>query len=372
MEIFLVGGAVRDKLLNYPIYDRDWVVTGATPNDMLALGYRPVGSDFPVFLHPQTQEEYALARTERKSGKGYKGFLYHTSPDVTLEEDLYRRDLTINAMAESTSGQLIDPYGGQQDIERRILRHVSPAFVEDPLRVLRVARFAARYAHLGFHIAPETTALMTEIAISGELEYLTKERIWQELERALGERSPLVFFQVLSFTQATERLFPELEQITEHSGARILTEHFGENAQTPVRFATLIYFCFASQPDAATKAREFCTSLKAPNLYRDLLGQLLTALPALQNWPQLSAKERLGTIKRLDLLRRNERLEPLVKACSLMTLAGFSLALSPDTLATLVKELKTIQPAVLIEQGFKGAQLGAEIERQQEAICQSS
>ena len=210
MKTYLVGGAVRDKLLNYPVIDKDWVVVGASAEKMLELGYTPVGSDFPVFLHPQTKEEYALARTERKSGKGYKGFSFYAAQDVTLEQDLSRRDLTINAMAQDNKGQLTDPFNGQQDLADKVLRHVSSAFSEDPLRVLRVARFNARYAHLGFKVADETLSLMQDISASAELEHLTKERVWQELEKSLGEQSPLVFFKVLSNAHALDKLFPDL------------------------------------------------------------------------------------------------------------------------------------------------------------------
>ncbi len=184
MQIYKVGGAVRDRLLGRPVSEIDWVVVGATAEQMEALGFRPVGADFPVFLHPQTGDEYALARTERKSGRGYGGFTFFASPDVTLEQDLLRRDLTINAMAEDEHGQLHDPYGGQRDLADRLLRHVSPAFAEDPLRVLRVARFAARYADLGFHIASETLELMRQLSRSGELQALTPERSWKEISRA--------------------------------------------------------------------------------------------------------------------------------------------------------------------------------------------
>ncbi|MBP9961500.1 MAG: multifunctional CCA tRNA nucleotidyl transferase/2'3'-cyclic phosphodiesterase/2'nucleotidase/phosphatase, partial [Pseudomonas sp.] len=187
MHIYKVGGAVRDRLLNRPVTDIDWVVVGATVEQMQALGYRPVGADFPVFLHPRSGEEYALARTERKSGRGYGGFTFHASPEVTLEEDLIRRDLTINAIAEDEHGQVFDPYNGIRDLEARILRHVSPAFAEDPLRVLRVARFAARYAYLGFTVAPETLELMRQLSASGELQALTAERSWKEISRALME-----------------------------------------------------------------------------------------------------------------------------------------------------------------------------------------
>ncbi|MBB4867381.1 tRNA nucleotidyltransferase (CCA-adding enzyme) [Pseudomonas nitritireducens] len=213
MQIYKVGGAVRDRLLGIPFSDTDWVVVGASADEMLAQGYRPVGTDFPVFLHPKTGEEYALARTERKSGRGYGGFTFYASPDVTLEEDLIRRDLTINAMAEDDDGQIVDPYHGQQDLEARLLRHVSPAFAEDPLRVLRVARFAARYAPMGFSVAPETLALMRELSESGELQALTAERSWKEISRALMESRPDVFIQVLRDCGALAVLMPEVDAL---------------------------------------------------------------------------------------------------------------------------------------------------------------
>jgi len=213
MHIYKVGGAVRDRLLGRPVTEIDWVVVGATAEAMLEQGYRPVGADFPVFLHPQSGEEYALARTERKSGRGYGGFTFHASPEVTLEEDLIRRDLTINAIAEDQQGNLIDPYGGQRDLQARQLRHVSPAFAEDPLRVLRVARFAARYAPLGFSVAPETLELMHQLAESGELDALTPERSWKEISRALMEPRPDVFIQVLRDCGALTAMLPEVDAL---------------------------------------------------------------------------------------------------------------------------------------------------------------
>ena len=218
MKTYLVGGAVRDTLLGRPYTERDYVVVGAQPDDLLALGYRAVGKDFPVFLHPQSGDQYALARTERKTGAGYYGFATRFSPDVTLEEDLARRDLTINAMARPIGDDadpldVVDPYGGRRDLEARVLRHVSPAFVEDPLRVLRVARFAARFAPLGFTIATETLALMQEIVRSGEMQALVAERVWVETERALGEAQPTVYFQVLRDCGALAALFPEIDRL---------------------------------------------------------------------------------------------------------------------------------------------------------------
>lgn len=213
MNIYLVGGAVRDRLLDYPVLERDWLVIGATPEMMLAQGYRPVGKDFPVFLHPQTHEEYALARTERKTAPGYKGFSVDANPAVTLEEDLLRRDLTINAIAMSEDGVLFDPYGGQRDLQQRLLRHVSPAFNEDPVRILRVARFAARYAHLGFTVADETRQLMRDMVGSGEADHLVAERVWAELYKALTETTPAAFFETLRDCGALAVIFPELEAL---------------------------------------------------------------------------------------------------------------------------------------------------------------
>ena len=211
MQTFLVGGAVRDSLLNYPIIDKDWVVVGATPDQLIKDGFKQVGKDFPVFLHPKSNEEFALARTERKSGNGYKGFKVFASPTVTLEEDLIRRDLTINAMAKDDNGNIVDPFNGQKDLQNKVLRHVSPAFSEDPLRVLRVARFAARYHHLGFTIASSTKELMCQLAGSGELKALTAERVWNETVRALSEKSPYIYFQVLKDCGALNDWFPEID-----------------------------------------------------------------------------------------------------------------------------------------------------------------
>lgn len=213
MRIYLVGGAVRDKLLGRPEGDRDYVVTGARPEDLLALGYKPVGKDFPVFLHPETGDEHALARTERKSGRGYHGFVFQAEPSVTLEEDLARRDLTINAIAEDERGELIDPYGGARDIEARVLRHVSPAFVEDPVRLLRVARFAARFAPLGFRVADETMALLRRMVDEGEVDHLVPERVWAETRKALAEARPSAFLRVLREAGALRVLFPEVDAL---------------------------------------------------------------------------------------------------------------------------------------------------------------
>lgn len=213
MKAYLVGGAVRDTLLKLPVRERDWVVIGETPEAMVARGYTEVGKDFPVFLHPETKDEYALARIERKTSHGYKGFAVHATPDVSMEEDLMRRDLTINAMALMDNGEIFDPYGGQNDLKNRIFRHISPAFCEDPVRVLRIARFCARYHHLGFSIAPETHLLMQEMVTQGEIDHLVPERVWAETVKALGEQTPAAYFQALRHCGALARIFPEIEKL---------------------------------------------------------------------------------------------------------------------------------------------------------------
>ncbi|MGD9390750.1 MAG: multifunctional CCA addition/repair protein, partial [Thioalkalispiraceae bacterium] len=213
MEVYKVGGCVRDKYLNLESKDQDWVVVGATPAELENLGYQAVGKDFPVFLHPETKEEYALARTERKTAPGYTGFSFYAAADVSLEQDLQRRDLTINAMAEDVNGNLIDPYHGKADLDKRILRHVSPAFAEDPVRILRVARFAARFAELGFVVAEETNALMQQMVTNGEVDALVPERVWQETVNALSEKTPARFFEVLRDCGALKKIFPELDAL---------------------------------------------------------------------------------------------------------------------------------------------------------------
>src|SRR2546421_148642 len=218
VKAYVVGGAVRDELLGLPVKDRDYVVVGATPDEMVKAGYKPVGKDFPVFLHPETHEEYALARTERKSGRGYKGFTVYATPDVTLEDDLRRRDLTINAMAKDESGALIDPFHGKEDLAKGVLRHVSEAFAEDPVRILRVARFAARF---GFSVAAETMALMRRMVDSGEADYLVAERVWQEFAKGLAEPHPEKMFEVLESSGLLQKAFPELKRIPKLPAASV-------------------------------------------------------------------------------------------------------------------------------------------------------
>lgn len=275
MKIYLVGGAVRDELLGRPVIERDWVVVGASPGEMLDRGFKPVGKDFPVFLHPDTGEEYALARTERKSGHGYHGFDIYAAPDVSLEDDLERRDLTVNAIARDTdSGELIDPYGGLRDLENKTLRHVSDAFAEDPVRVLRVARFAARYAHLGFVVSDETLELMRAIADSGELDFLVPERVWRECEKALGEKNPEVFFSVQRYCGALFHTLPELHQAlaNDADAARAfarLRMAVAEGNGAEVRLTAL---CLDLDKNCEKPLLEmFLERIKVPNQYRELL-----------------------------------------------------------------------------------------------------
>ena len=342
MQVYLVGGAVRDHLLGHPYHEKDYVVVGATPEQLLVQGFQPVGKDFPVFLHPETKDEYALARTERKSGHGYHGFEFHTDPSVTLEQDLIRRDLTINAMAMDNDGNVYDPYGGQQDLCNKVLRHVSDAFVEDPLRVLRIARFAARYHALGFVVAPETLLLMQELAESGELDALTPERVWKETSRALMEAHADVYFETLRTCGALKVLFPELDALF---GIPQRPEYHPEidcgvhtmmslqqacraNYSLDVRFAVLLHDLGKALTPADELPRhimheergirpvtEVCDRLRVPTNTKQLA--LAVCKEHLKCHQALSLKP--GTLwrllQRLDVLRRPERVEAFVQAC---------------------------------------------------------
>ena len=295
MKTYIVGGAVRDELLGLPVRERDHVVVGATPEEMAALGFKPVGKDFPVFLHPQTHEEYALARTERKSGKGYKGFTVYASPEVTLEEDLKRRDLTINAMAKDADGSLIDPFGGKKDIAAGVLRHVSEAFAEDPVRILRVARFAARF---GFRVDEKTMELMRGMVASGEADHLVPERVWQEFSRGLGEAHAEKMFEVLKACGLFERLLQELKAVP--------AQFTGSLA---VRFAVLAW------PLAEAEVKALTGRLRAPNEVREL------ALLAARHRDHLAGAAQpealLELLKRADAFRRPERFRELLEAARL-------------------------------------------------------
>jgi tRNA nucleotidyltransferase (CCA-adding enzyme) len=290
VKTYVVGGAVRDELLGIPVKDRDHVVVGATPEEMVAKGFKPVGKDFPVFLHPQTHEEYALARTERKSGRGYKGFKIHASPEVTLEEDLKRRDLTINAMARAEDGTLIDPFGGKKDLAAKVLRHVSEAFAEDPVRILRVARFAARF---GFGVADQTAKLMGGMVESGEADHLVAERVWQEFSKGLAETRAELMFEVLERCGFLGKAFPEIKRWPKSFSGSL-----------PVRFAQLAW------PLNEDEVEALCERMRAPGEVRELA---LTAVRSKAKLPASTPEALLGLLKAADAFRRPERFAQLME-----------------------------------------------------------
>ncbi len=342
MRVYLVGGAVRDRLLGYPYHEKDYVVVGATPEQLIAQGYQPVGKDFPVFLHPKTKEEYALARTERKSGHGYHGFEFYTDPSVTLEDDLIRRDLTINAMAMDDDGTIYDPYHGQQDLADKILRHVSPAFAEDPLRVLRVARFAARYAQYGFTVADETLDLMRQLTESGELNALTPERVWKETSRALMEDHADVYFEVLRACGALKALFPEINALY---GVPQRPEYHPEidcgihtmmalqqackaHYSLDVRFAVLMHDLgkaltpkeelprhIMHEERGIKPVTEVCDRLRVPTQTKQLALAVCKEHLKCHQAFTLKAGTVWRLLQRLDVLRRPERVEAFLQAC---------------------------------------------------------
>ena len=343
MKVFEVGGSVRDALLGLQNKDRDYVVVGATPEQMIALGYKPVGADFPVFLHPDTHAEYALARTERKTAPGYQGFVFHTSPDVTLEEDLARRDFTINAIALDTDGKLIDPHNGVSDLNARLLRHVSNAFVEDPVRVLRGARFAARFAKLGFSIAPETKTLMEKITQSGELDHLVPERVWQEFSRGLMADIPSRMFEVLRACGALARLLPEVDRLfgvpqsakshpeidTGVHVMMVLDYAASMHHPLPIRFAALGHDLgkgatpqarWPHHPGHEEKSvalvQAICDRLRVPGDCRDLARMTARWHGDVHAALQLSAEKLLALLEATDALRRPERFHDFVEACA--------------------------------------------------------
>ncbi|SDW11967.1 multifunctional CCA tRNA nucleotidyl transferase/2'3'-cyclic phosphodiesterase/2'nucleotidase/phosphatase [Marinobacter mobilis] len=357
MKCYLVGGAVRDELLGLSVKDRDWVVVGATPEEMLAQGFRQVGADFPVFLHPDSNEEYALARTERKQGHGYHGFTVYSAPDVTLEDDLRRRDLTVNAMARDETGALVDPFDGQSDLSARRLRHVSPAFAEDPLRILRTARFAARFAPLGFRVADDTLALMQDMVKAGEVDHLVPERVWQELQRALHEQSPTTFFSVLQQTGALSVLIPELAEAAAFKHALTALEciHHRDGG-TDARYAALLSGLSEANILARTRA------MKAPNDCRDLATLTGRLTPVLTNLISHRTPETcLQFLEQADAWRKPERFSRL------LLVLGCCPDQSPER-AELLAQLQQAQEATavvdsreLMAQGHKGKALGAAI-----------
>ena len=399
VKTYLVGGAVRDELLNLPVTERDWVVVGATPDDLLTRGFRPVGKDFPVFLHPETRDEYALARTERKTAPGYHGFQVHAAPEVTLEDDLQRRDLTINAMARDAQGHLIDPYQGARDLAARWLRHVSPAFAEDPVRILRVARFSARYAALGFRVAPETLTLMRTMVASGEVDHLTPERVWAETARALGESRPEQFIETLRDCGALARIFPELDRLfgipqppahhpeidTGIHTLMALTQAVRLGADVVTRFAVLTHdFGKGTTPCAewprhvgheergADLVRVVCQRLRAPSVYRDL--GVLTA--RYHTHCHRALELRPGTLLKilqgLDALRKPQRFAQFLLACEADARGRLGLEQRDYPQAELLRRLHQavsgIQARPLVEQGLSGLALAEALRRERLAV----
>ncbi|MFT6256719.1 multifunctional CCA addition/repair protein [Shewanella sp. Arc9-LZ] len=393
MKIYLVGGAVRDTLLKQTVVDKDYVVVGSSVEEMLALGYQQVGKDFPVFLHPKTQQEYALARTERKTGKGYQGFSCDANKDVTLAEDLLRRDLTINAIAQDEHGTLTDPFHGIADINAKILRHVSDAFVEDPLRVLRVARFAARFHHLGFTIAPETLQLMTDIANSGELDHLTPERVWQECDKALSSQSPQVFFNVLKQCQALTVLFPEIDALfgvpqpekwhpeidTGIHTLMVLEQTSLLSDNKAVRFAALVHDLgkaltpkqdwpkhYGHGQKGLPVIKKLCERIRVPNEYRDLALLVSDQHQNIHNAFELRAETIVKLFDKGDFWRKPQRLTELLLCChgDLRGRTGFEQAPYPQAeyLLHCYELASNVDVQSIIAAGYQGSQIKSQLQ----------
>lgn len=395
INYYLVGGAVRDKLLGLPVKDLDWVVTGATPEIMQQQGFRSVGKDFPVFLHPDTHEEYALARTERKTAAGYHGFQFHAAPDVTLEQDLSRRDLTINALAEDSEGQILDFYGGQQDLRDKILRHVSPAFQEDPVRILRVARFAARYAHRGFTVAPETMTLMQHMVSSGEVDALVAERVWQETENALGEQTPARFIEVLRDCGALKILFPEIDALfgvpqtpahhpevdTGLHTLLVLTRATELSTDKAVRYAALVHDLgkgltpeeewprhIGHEESGVPLVSALSQRYKTPNHFRQLAEITARQHLRIHRAQELKPKTIIKLFNETDAFRRPERFQQLLIACQAdaQGRTGFEQRPYPqlDYLWEILSACRKIDVQTIIQAGYSGAQIKEQLHRQ--------
>jgi len=399
MRVYLVGGAVRDKLLGLKVCERDWVVVGADPVELIRAGYQSVGREFPVFLHPETHEEYALARRERKVAPGYRGFTTQFSPDVTLEEDLKRRDLTINAMAETESGEIIDPCGGQADLAARQLRHVSEAFVEDPVRVLRVARFAARFAPFGFLVASETLALMRRMTQAGEVSALVPERVWQETERALGEADPQVFFETLRACGALAVIFPEIDALFGvpqpprwhpeiDTGVHVmmaLQRAASAGASLAVRFAVLTHdLGKALTPRAQWPSHrgheqlglepleDLCTRLKVPSACRELAHLATLQHTLVHRALELKPATVLTLLENSDAFRRSERFAELLQACEADARGRAGREHEPYPQADYLREALAAAAAVALREeerrGLAGPAIGEEIRRRRLAV----
>jgi len=399
VKVYLVGGAVRDKLLGIEAEERDWVVVGSTPEEMLAQGFRPVGKDFPVFLHPETHEEYALARTERKTAPGYHGFVFHADADVTLEEDLRRRDLTVNAMAMAEDGEIIDPFGGRDDLEQGVLRHVSEAFREDPVRILRVARFAARFAHWGFRVSHGTHALMKHMVEEGEVDALVPERVWQETQRALGERTPSRFFEVLRACGALDRLFPELARLfgvpqpqlhhpegdTGIHTLLVLDAAAHLSSETTVRFAALVHDLGKGETPRHEWPRHrghegrgvplleiLCERLRVPNDHCDLAHLVVAHHGDFRRiGGDMNPAGVLRLLESTDAFRRPERFERFLLACEadFRGRQGFAehRFREPELFRRALEAAQSVQVGAIVARGLKGAAIGKELHRQRAA-----
>ena len=403
MQIFLVGGAVRDQLLNIESYDKDWVVVGSTPDEMQTLGFTAVGKDFPVFLHPKNKQEHALARTERKSGSGYTGFECHFAPDVTLEEDLKRRDLTINAIAQNSKGELFDPYHGQQDLEDKILRHVSEAFIEDPLRVLRVARFAAKLKHLNFSVAPETMSLMSEIVQSGELAHLTAERVWQEWHKSLSTPNPEVFLSVLKECGALAIVLPELdalfgvpqpEQWHPEIDTGIHTLMVAQQAaiisdSLPVRFAAQVHDLGkgVTPPSewpshkmhchtGVKLIKELCARVRVPNEFKELALLVCEQHSNIHRANELKPSTYLKIFNKFDVWRKPQRLQDILICCQADHAGRQGLELEPYPQRKMFEQAYqaalSIEVKDIIGDGFKGKAIKDEQDKRRETAIAST
>ncbi|HEY3643806.1 MAG TPA: multifunctional CCA addition/repair protein [Gammaproteobacteria bacterium] len=395
MKTYLVGGAVRDRLLGLPVLERDWVVVGATPAELGALGYRSVGKDFPVFLHPETKEEHALARTERKTAKGYHGFEFHAEPGVTLEDDLKRRDLTINAIAEDTDGRLVDPYGGAKDLEARVLRHVSPAFSEDPVRVLRAARFAARFAPLGFKVAPETLALMREMVESGEVDALVPERVWQETLKALICERPSVYFELLRECGALQKVFPELARLwgvpqpakwhpeidTGVHVMMVLDQAARLSKEPTVRYAALTHDLgkgttpadilphhYGHEERSVKLVEALCERLRTPKEFRELAVIVAKQHGLVHKAEEIRSDTLLKLLESVDAFRRPERFELFLLSCEADHRGRTGLEDTPfpqgDYLRRAFTAARKVTTESLDTTTLSGAQIGEQLKKQ--------
>ncbi|OAI03364.1 multifunctional CCA addition/repair protein [Methylomonas methanica] len=394
MKTYLVGGAVRDRLLGYPVKERDWLVVGETADSMLAAGFRPVGKDFPVFLHPLDHEEYALARTERKTAPGYKGFAVHAAPDVTLEEDLLRRDLTVNAMAIDADGELIDPYNGRRDLDSRILRHVSAAFVEDPVRILRVARFAARYVHLGFTVAEETLQLMREMVFAGETDFLVAERVWAELHKALLERTPAAFFQVLKDCGALQVFFPEVDALfgvpqpekyhpeidTGVHSLMVLEQAARLSDKAEVRLAALLHDLgkaltpsqhwpshHGHEQKGLPVLAKLCERLRVPNNFKSLCTQVMQYHTHCHRALELRADTLTDMLQTIGAFKPDSRLDEFLQACEADARGrtGFEDRPYPqaDYIRSAAKAAAAVDTSAALLKGLQGEQIGIAIRK---------